>query len=329
MRKVLLLLTLGALLLIGGAANAQDNIAEGLNNPRHVAYDGATGMLYIAESGFGGDIPVQGAFGPALAGSSSQITIIDAEGEITALSGFPSRNEGGEVVGASGVAVANGTLWVAVAQGTRSNPYTYSVLGLDIANDYRIVHSIDIWSAEASLNPDGGDLDSNPVDVAYNGTSETLYIADAGCNCIWAWTAADGISVFVTWTAEENPVPTSVEVSPDGLYVGFLTGFPFAAGSARVEQYDDEGTLVETYEGFSTIVDLLFANDTLYAVEFAAFGEQGWTPETGRVVDVFSGEVYAEGLNLPYGIAMTDEQLVIAVNTAYGEPDSGMVIALP
>ncbi|MDZ4766271.1 MAG: ScyD/ScyE family protein [Chloroflexota bacterium] len=328
MRKGLLLLTLSAMLMIVGAANAQDSIVDGLNNPRHVAYDGATGILYVAESGIGGDLAVQGSFGPATAGSTSQITVIDAEGEVTALTGFPSRNEGGEVIGASGVAAANGLLWVSVGQGTRGNPLTYSVIALNIAEEYRVVQTIDVWSAEVEYNPDGGELDSNPVDVAYNATTETVYIADAGCNCVWQWTAEAGITPFAAWSADLNPVSTSVEVALDGVYVSFLTGFPFPSGGSTVEKYDFDGVLVETFEGFTAVVDLLFANDTLYAVEFGQFGEQGWTPNSGRVVDVFSGSAYAEGLNLPYGIAMTDSELVVTVNAAYGEAGSGALVFL-
>ncbi len=310
-----------------GAVSAQDVLVDGLNNPRQLAYNSNTQEVYVVEAGTGGDLAVRGNFGPAMAGSTAQISAIAPDGTVTALiTGLPSRNEGGEIVGASGVWYGGGLLWLALGQGALINPLTYSVLALDPENNYRIVHFIDIYSAEASENPDGGMIDSNPVDLAYDGTNGVLYIADAGCNCVWQWTADDGLSVFAAW--DTNPVPTSVAIAPDGIYIGFLTGFPFPSGGATVEKYDADGNLIESYEGFSTVVDLLFANDTLYAVEFAQFGEQGWTPETGRVVDVFSGAVYYEGLNLPYGLIMTDESLMIAVNSAYSPEGSGAVLRL-
>jgi hypothetical protein len=262
-----------------------------------------------------------------MAGSTAQISVIAPDGTVTTpITGLPSRNEGGEVVGASGVWFGGGLLWVALGQGALNNPFSYGVVALDPENAYRVVHFIDVYAAEVSENPDGGMIDSNPVDLAYNGTTGVLYIADAGCNCVWQWTEDDGLSVFAAW--DTNPVPTSVAIAPDGIYVGFLTGFPFPVGGATVEKYDADGNLIETYEGFTTVVDLLFANDTLYAVEFAQFGEQGWTPETGRVVDVFSGAVYYDGLNLPYGLIMTDESLLIAVNSAYSPEGSGAVLML-
>jgi hypothetical protein len=329
MRRVLLSVSAAACLfgLLVGAVSAQDVVVDGLNNPRQLAYNAETGEVYVAEAGTGGSLAVQGNFGPAMAGSTAQISVIAPDGTVTTpVTGLPSRNEGGEVVGASGVWYGGGLLWAALGQGTLNNPLTYSVVAFDPSNAYRVVHFIDIYSAEAALNPDGAQIDSNPVDLAYDGTTGVLYIADAGGNCVWRWTEADGLSVFAAW--ETNPVPTSVAVAPDGIYVGFLTGFPFPAGGSTVEKYDADGNLIDSYEGFTTVVDLLFANDTLYAVEFAQFGEQGWTPETGRVVDVFSGAVYYEGLNLPYGLIMTDDSLMIAVNTAYMPDGSGAVLKL-
>lgn len=328
MRKVLVGLAVVFVLgLLVSAVSAQDVVVDGLNNPRQLAFNAATGEVYVAEAGTGGSLAVQGNFGPAMAGSTAQISVIASDGTVTTpITGLPSRNEGGEIVGASGVWFGGDLLWVTLGQGALNNPFSYGVVALDPANSYRVVHFIDVYAAEASLNPDGDVIDSNPVDLAYNGTSGVLYIADAGCNCVWQWTEADGLGVFAAW--DTNPVPTSVAIAPDGVYVGFLTGFPFPAGGSTVEKYDADGTLVESYEGFTTVVDLLFANDTLYAVEFAQFGEQGWTPETGRVVDVFSGTVYYEGLNLPYGLIMTDESLMIAVNTAYMPDGSGAVLML-
>jgi hypothetical protein len=330
MRKRMLLATFAVvgMLALSSAVSAQDVIVEGLNDPRHMAV-GPNGELYIAESGTGGDIAVEGVFGPAVAGDTAQITLIAPDGTRSVpVFGLPSRDEGGQIAGASGLLVADGLLWVALSQGTLLTPLSYGVVALDIDNRYRVRHFIDVYAAEAELNPDGGEIDSNPVDLAWDGTNRVLYIADAGCNCVWSWTEDGGLGLFTSWSVDQNPVPTSVALAPESLYVGFLTGFPFPTGGATVEQYSLDGTLTQTYEGFTAVVDLLFANDTLYAVEMAQFGDRGWTPDTGRVVDVLSGEAYAEGLNLPYGLVMTENGLLVTVNSAYLGAGAGSIVSL-
>jgi hypothetical protein len=302
-------------------------VVTGLNFPRHVTFD-AGGNLYIAESGTGGNFDVQGPFGPAKAGGSASVRFASSDGsESDFLLGLPSIDAlNGEVLGASKVIVTDDSIWLLLAQGSRDNPFSYSLLELSTENK-RILQQIDLYSYEVENNPDGAEIDSNPVDFVMN-SDGSIYIADAGANTIYHWTEEDGLSVFVTW--EANPVPSSVEVGSDGsVYVGFLTGFPFPTGGAAVEQYDEEGELVETYEGFTGIVDLLFANDTLYAVEIGRFGETGWAPNSGRIVDVFSDDAYFEDLNFPYGLDVNSEgNLFVSVGAAYSGQGAGQVLSL-
>jgi hypothetical protein len=325
--KRLILLTFAAAVLTAVPLAAQDAstgvIAEGLASPRHIHFFGDT--LYVADAGSGGDEAVDGVFGPAQRGETSSILAI-ADGAVTVLvEGLPSINEGGEITGASGVLATADAVWFTGRDGLAAS-YVRAVS----LEDGSTVQEIDVLAAETELNPDGGIVDSNPVDLALDVISGVLYIADAGANTVWKWTEADGLSVFVTWPEAENPVPTSVEVDVSSrVWIGNLTGFPFSEGGAVVHVYDADGALVETYEGFTTIVDLLAANDTVYAVEFARFGEQGWTPNTGRLVDVTSGQVYADGLNLPYGVANDiDNGLMIALNSAYVPGNAGVILTL-
>lgn len=315
-----------------GAVSAQEGvIADGLNNPRGIAFD-SDGTLYVAEVGLGGDFDVEGNFGPALAGGTGSVTTISADGTRSLmLTGLPSRNEGGEIVGSSRAIPQGDLLWVLFSQGTLTSPFTYGVAALDRATN-RVQHWIDVYSAEASQNPDGGLIDSNPVDIAWDSAGR-LYIADAGCNCIWRSDAeySGALEVFSVWS--DNPVPTSIEISPaDEVFVGFLTGFPFVPESARVEQWTTDGTLVTTFTGLTAVVDLLWLDGEIYATEFARFDmASGWTPDTGRVVRVTTDGpvVVAEGLNLPYGIAIAPAgNLVAAVNSAYSPDGSGMIVSV-
>lgn len=310
------------------AVAAQDRPAiptvEGLNNPRHIAFH--EDMLYIAEAGTGGTEEVQGMFGPALRGETGRVIAVAPDGgQTVVVDGLPSVNEAGEVSGLNAVAFFGDEMWIAGLDGGRAS----YVRQIDPA-DGSVLTEIDTLAAETALNPDASEIiESNPVDLARVGVDGTLYIADAAANTVWQWNTGDEApSVFATWT-EGNPVPTSVALDADGnVWIGFLTGFPFPQGGSRVEVRSPDGELVQTYEGFSTIVDLLAANDTVYAVQFASFGETGWAPFTGSVVDVLSGETYAAGLNLPYGLAGdATRELMIALNSAYTGDGTGVVVA--
>lgn len=317
-------LVAGLVLTGAGIVSAQEVpeyvVASGLNNPRHITF--VDGILAVAESGTGGDQEVQGMFGPALLGNTGAVTGVGSDGEKqTAIGDLGSLNEGGEVTGVTGLTFTGDLLWYS-GRDEVTNTYVIAV-----NSDGEVQADIDTLASETELNPDGDIIDSNPVDIAWDSASDILYIADAGANTVWKSTDGATLEVFATWP-EGNPVPTSLAVTPEGtVYVGFLTGFPFPVGGSRVEHYLADGTLAETFEGFTTIVDLLFANDTLYAVQFAEFGEMGWTPFTGSVVDVLSGEAYASGLNLPYGLAVDAEsELYVVLNSAYSGDGAGVVV---
>lgn len=329
------LFLIGIIALVALPVAAQDEvIADGLNNPRGIAY-GPDGVLYIAESGTGGDLDVQGLFGPARAGASGQITAIAADGtRSVVIAGLPSINTGGEVTGAMLARPRDGLLWIANGLAWTGMPLMRTVMAVDLET-LRIVHLIDTFAAEAAQNPDGGDIDSNPVDLAF-AADGSLYIVDAGANAIWRWSAEammageTALEPFAAWS--DNPVPTSIAFDIEGnAYVGFLTGFPFPEGGARIEKWSAAGERVETYTGLTAVVDLVWHEGEIYAVQFATFGDQGWIPETGSVVRVTADgpEVLMGGLNLPYGLALTpDAGLAVVVNSAY-MPDEGMGMVIP
>ena len=127
---------------------------------------------------------------------------------------------------------------------------------------------------------------------------------------------------------DDNPVPTAVDVGPDGdVYVGFLTGFPWPENGARIERWSD-GELVQTYEGLTAITGLLVTDDgTLYASEFGVF-DQGWGP--GRVVMVSDDGItpVLEDLTQPFGLAQAPDG-TIAVAVGSTGADDGMIIAIP
>lgn len=329
-----LLLLITGLVLLSGAALAQDGvIVDGLDNPRALFY-APDGTLWVADAGRGGDVAVTGAFGPAQAGATGAVYRVAPDGSRTTFAfGLPSIANGPEILGVHDVYDSgDGTVWLLIGQGAVPgagnpiSPFSYSLVQLDAATA-RVLTYVDIYSHEAANDPDGQGIDSNPMKLAV-GQDGAIYIADAGANSVWRWTAETGLETFHTW--DDNPVPTSVAVGADGsLYVGFLTGFPFPVDGSRVERWSPAGELLETFGGLTAVVDLLVAPDgTVYAVEMATF-DQGWMPNTGAVVSVSASGVtaLAEGLNFPYALAISpDGTLVVSLNSAYGTA-GGAVIA--
>ncbi len=333
-----LVLLLVGLLSLSSVAFAQDAepIATGLNNPRHISFD-ADGNLYIAEAGQGGDTDGIGPFGAAKFGETGQITVVSAEGEQSVLiPNLLSLDAGfGQIEGPMAVYVTDDSYWVVVGIGPQElgeGQHVEALVQYD-KETLEVGAVIDIGAYETENNPDQTEeLVANPsdIDVSADGV---VYIVDASGNALYSWTEADGLSEFAVWVPTEGSaqaVPTSVSVGPDGdVYVGFLSGFPFAKESAVIERYSADGELKETYTGLSYVTDVVVTDDgTIYAVEFAAgFGDFGWE-SGGRVVEVSADgvEAIAEGLNFPYGLAINaDGEMFVSVNT-YGITAEGALI---
>jgi sugar lactone lactonase YvrE len=343
-RKLIVLVSVFTLFIFASLpVAAQDEpVASGLNSPRQVSYD-SEGNLYIAEAGSGGEETGTGAFGEVKFGPTSQITVVTAEGEQSViLPELISTDTGfGNINGAADVFVTDDSYWVVLGEGPEEVPEgsnVSAVVQID-RETMEIGDVIDVGAYEVAENPDGSpETVSNPVDldVAEDGT---LYIVDASGNTVLTWTAEDGLATFAVWPPDEtgqepSAVPTAVDIGPEGdVYVGFLSGFPFPTGGARIERWSAEGELVETFEGLTLVTDVVVTEDgTVYAVEMAeGFGDEGYIPDSGRVVTVSAEgvEAVAEGLPFPYGLAQTpDGGWVVSTYAAFSAPGSGEVIAI-
>jgi hypothetical protein len=353
----LLLLTLMVFVLSFGVAAAQDtpatteepsggeavvtgpSIASGLNNPRHIFF-ADDGTLYIAEAGQGGDVDAQGPFGPVKAGQTAQISAVAPDGTLSvAIPELVSMDAGfGQIEGPGDVLVTEDSYWVVLGMGTQEpiveGALAEAVVQIDKASG-DVLQTIDLGAFETENNPDTGrEVVSNPVDVAL-AEDGTLYIADASGNSVFTWNEADGLNLFVSWQVNDDttqPVPTSIDIGPDGdIYIGFLSGYPYLPGSARIERYATDGTLEETYDGLTYVTDLLVTDDgTVYAVEMAnGYGDTGFFANSGRVVKLVGGDigVVLDGLNYPYGLAQSPTgELFVTVDSAFLAPGSGRVI---
>jgi hypothetical protein len=175
---------------------------------------------------------------------------------------------------------------------------------------YRVVHGTphqiaDLGAFEATVNPDGMEINPNPFDVAALWDGSAL-VADAGANALLKVDRHGNIDWVATLPSElvstENikhlfncpagpdnicglppmipaqPVATSIAVGLDGYYyMGELKGFPAPTDASRVwrikptARHAQCGTSPDCTviaDGFTSIVDLAFGWDgTLHVVE--------------------------------------------------------------
>ena len=345
------LLIVGLLAALAGAQAAPqavqyDAVATGLFSPRHLAFD-ADGVLYVAEAGSGGDTCVGGT------GQSSRC--IGATGAITVVDGDQSRladdlpsialEDGSDTTGPHDLAWdADGNLMVILGLG--ANPVIRDPAGefgplvenmghlVQVAADGSWASEVDVAAYEATENPDGGEIDSNPY--AIERITGGYLVADAGANALLKVTdegVITTVAIFPPRMVEFPPgsgdmipmqaVPTSVAVGPDGAYyVGQLTGFPFPVGGANVYRVE-EGEEPEVFaSGFTNIVDLAFAEDgTLYVVEITSNSLLSGDPNGAliRVEEDGSQTVMAGELFMPGGVAIAaDGSLYVTTWAAQG-----------
>lgn len=301
-------------------------VATGLNGPRGLAVT-ADGTIYVAEVGTGGEEMVTTPEGDMPFGMTSTVRMIGIDGQV--LPGIAYLPSAAGTAGASGVAAGSDVAWVAINGGAPNIPFTAALLKVDSATG-RILAYVDLFSYEAANNPDGNEIDSNPVsvDVAADGT---VYVTDSGANTVYTYTDADGLQVFHTWP--ENPVPTDVALAADGtVYVSFLSPGEMAPGTAMVQQLSADGEVIATFGDLTALTGLtLGADGAIYAVSLTVgMGAEG--PGPGQVVRVSAegNEVIADGLMLPYGIATdNDGSLLVTTGAAFLPPGTGSVVRIP
>ncbi len=159
----------------------------------------------------------------------------------------------------------------------------------------------DIGGFEARVNPDEGEIDSNPFDLAKHGKRRVL-VADAAANALliasrhgrvdWVATLPNELVptdnakliagcpdpapdlAFVCDLPDQipaQPVTTSVAVGPDGAYyLSELKGFPAPLGESQIWRIE-RGTrharcgsspaCTVVADGFTSIVDITFGRD--------------------------------------------------------------------
>ena len=199
-------------------------------------------------------------------------------------------------------------------------------------NRVAAIPAADVVANEAAANPDGTDIDSNPVGLVRDG--EGYILADAGGNSV---VRASHKGTFTTITPlaptgiGADAVPTAVVQGPDGAYyISQLTGFPFQVGAANIWRVVPGQAPTVFASGLTNVTDLAFAADgTLFAVQIATNGLLNGP--IGSLVKVTPGgsqhQIVAGGLFAPYGVALTDEAAYVTIGSVL--VGGGEVIKVP
>lgn len=305
----------------GAAPPGSTVVMSGLDNPRGLAVSGhgRGWKLYVAEAGEGGAGPCVMTGDPARPvvcyGPSGAISVLHRGTQRRVVSGMPSSAApgGANADGPQDISLRGGTY---VTLGLGTNPALragFGPGGSDLGRVVRLRGSgwrpiADIAAHEAASNPDNGSFNSNPFGLLK--TSSGGFVTDAAGNSLLQFRRSGAVSTVAVFPSRPqgrptDAVPTSVVRGPDGhLYIGELTGVPFAPGAAKIYRVAD-GTAQVWQEGFTTIIDMAFACDeTLYVLQHSSlapfFGGPG---EVVRVEQNGSRTTASTGLERPTSIA--------------------------
>ena len=331
----------GLAIASGNAAAAGVTVVmSGLDNPRGLAFS-PNGALYVTEAGRGGPgpCPVNGAGESRCYGPTGAITRLWKGVQERVVEGLPSHAlpDGTSAGGPNGISF-QGTGGAYVTLGLGGGPAFQDAYGaagelmgtlihVATSGQWRIV--ADVASYEFAANPDGGAPDSNPFGILAEPGGR--YVADAGANALLRVAPNGDIETVAVFPRVPHPafppgpplaeaVPTSVARGPDGaLYVGQLTGFPFASGVASIYRVVPGQPPVVHCTGFTTILGIAFTPDGDILVAENASGSTlpPFPANSGRLLrvkdDCSRSTVYAP-LDRPTSVAVGSDGSIYVTN---------------
>jgi hypothetical protein len=336
----------------GEAGESIRVLATGLNDPRGIyADEGDHGdRLLVAQSGSGeiteiltrkqGD-PIIGAFATLTADSSPSDVVGYGFNKAFVTAGVPPESGAGDPFGGL----------VKVQRGGES-----SVVANITAYQETDPDPVDQEEAPTESNPFGVALVRHGVLVTDAAGNDLLKIKKNG--------SIETVARFPTRTLpfpegvpdgppagtpfESEAVPTAVAVGPDGAwYVSELRGFPFTKGASRIWRIEPGAEDAECdpdakrgpcrvfADGFTSVIDLAWADDTLLVLELVKDGllaaEAGTAPPIGALWAAERGsktEIAAGSLMAPGGVAVADEERIYVTTGTLLGPGAGEVVRI-
>ena len=323
------ILCLGVLAGSTNVHTAVTVVMSGLDNPRGLAF-GPEGALYVVEAGRGGAGPCQVLRGLSRCyGATGAVSRYWRGTQERVATGLPSyAGSDNEATGPHDISFqGRGGAFITIGCGC--DPRTQrSPFGPDGALFGTLVHApasgrwrvvADVSAYEATANPDGNVIDTNPYGVLAE--PGRRIVTDAGGNSLLEVDANGSISTLAVFPARPgrstDAVPTAVVVGPDGAYyVSELTGVPFADGAARVYRVVPGQAPTVYLAGFKTIIDLAFGPDGSLFVLQHATGATFFTGP-GQLIRVAPGgtrTVVVSDLSRPSSVAVDDDGTIFISN---------------
>ena len=275
---------------LAAAAAPPQPVMTGLDNPRGLAV-GPEGALYVAEAGRGGPgacVPQPDGPGTRCYGATGAISRLwrgQQERIATGLPSIAAQPAGDTAAGPQHISFqGRGGLFVTIGCSCNKSTPTGALLdGLGFGYLRHVSASgnskalVDLAAYEASANPDGAQIDSNPFGLL--ALPGHRLATDAGGNSLLDVAANGHVSTVATFArvgggpfGPRDAVPTGVALGPDGAYyVPALTGFPFTAGTAAVYRVVPGQAPTVYASNLTMLTDLAFAADgSLYVLEHAS-----------------------------------------------------------
>jgi hypothetical protein len=280
--------------------SAGELLVGGLLQPKGMEI-GPDGMLYVAESGTGGDTTVIVEGAETKVGSTGRISKIDLEtgARTTVLDGLPSSlGPVGDAVGPADVAFLNNQLYYLQTHGGEAYGFPDTPTGI-----YRIDSN-----GNADLIADIGEFNiDDPVDTIVSGEKLDIepggnpfsmivrdgafYVADGNQEQIIRVDTNGDITRIAQFGNSTVSTGLAQESESGPLYLAMLGGAPFLPENGKVLRIAlPGGAATEIASGASMLTDLGFApNGQLYALQFndtVEAGEALFAPFTGKVLRV-------------------------------------------